>query len=242
MAGGARRCDRGGITISRKRFERVVQDQGYADFLITGAKTGEGCAELQAAIAKHIPWERLPWTATSGLFKTLKDAILKFTEEDAPLARLSELRQRLQLSLPEQTIDDAELRAVVGLMQSQGVVQMLGFGDLALFQPRWINLYASVVVRMAREQADEMGVVPERQVLDALLDYKGMERLGEADEKILLRAMVQTFLDRSLCIREETPFGNLLVFPSYFRRDNPDQPEHPNVNVFVTYNFSGPVV
>ena len=235
----AGRCDRGGITISDKRIERYVEEHGFADFLITGAKTGDGCAELQAAIAKHIPWERLPWTATSGLFKTLKDAILKFTEEDAPLARLSELRQRLQLSLPEETIDESDLRTVVGLMQSQGVVQMLGFGDFALFQPEWINRYASVVVRMAREHADEMGVVPEQCVLDGRLEYKGMERLGEADEKILLRAMVQTFLDRSLCIREETRKGNLLVFPSFFRRDKPDQPEHPNV--FVTYKFSGPL-
>jgi len=30
-------------------------------------------------------------------------------------------------------------------MQSQSVVQMRGFGDFALFHPRWINLYASVV-------------------------------------------------------------------------------------------------
>ena len=235
----AGRCDRGGITISRKRFERVVQEQGFADFLITGAKTGDGCKKLQKAIAKHIPWEHLPWTATSQLFKTLKDAILKFTEEDAPLARLSELRQRLQLSLPKENVDDSALRAVVGLMQSQGVVQMLGFGDFALFQPEWINRYASVVVRMAREHADEMGVVPEQQVLDGRLDYKGMQRLGGADEKILLRAMVQTFLDHSLCIREETPKGTMLVFPSYFRRDKPDLPEHPNV--FVTYQFSGPL-
>ena len=66
-----------------------------------------------------------------------------------------------------------------------------------------------------------------------------MERLGEVDETILLRAMVQTFLDRSLCIREETDKGTMLVFPSYFRRDKPDQPEHPNV--FVTYEFSGPL-
>jgi len=267
----AGRCDRGGITISQKRFEDFVQEHGFADFLITGAKIGDGCEELKTAVTRHIPWERLPWTATSRLFKTLKDAILKFTEQDAPLARLSELRQRLQLSLPKETIDDADLRAVVGLMQGQGVVQMLGFGDFALLQPEWINRYASVVVRMAREHADEMGVVPEQQVLDGRLDYKDMKRpserqgasrrseaetdptepaasalrlteatrLAEADEKILLRAMVQTLLDRSLCIREQTTKGTMLVFPSYFRRDKPDQPEHPHV--FVTYEFSGPL-
>jgi hypothetical protein len=31
----------------------------------------------------------------------------------------------------------------------------------------------------------------------------------------------------------------MLVFPSYFRRDKPDPPEHPNV--FVTYGFAGPL-
>jgi len=284
----AGRCDRGGITVSRKRFEDFVQEHGFADFLFTGAKIGEGCEELKTAVTRHIPWERLPWTATSRLFKTLKDAILKFTDAPrvvgrspdrstdsteglkssegrrpsvghvggsgdppttgpttmappttAPLARLSELRQRLQLSLPKETIDDADLRAVVGLMQGQGVVQVLGFGDFVLLQPEWINRYASVVVRMAREHADEMGVVAEQQVLDGRLDYKDMHRLDEADEKILLRAMVQTLLDRSLCIREQTTKGTMLVFPSYFRRDKPDQPEHPNV--FVTYEFSGPL-
>jgi WD40 repeat protein len=235
----AARCDRGGITISQKRFEEYVREHGFAGFLCTGAKTGEGCNELKEAIAKNIPWEHLPWTATSRLFKTLKDAILKLSEERAPLVRLPELRQRLQLMLSAENITEADLRAVVGLMQGQGVVQVLAFGDFLLLQPAWINRYASVVVRMAREHVDEMGVVLERQVLDGKLDYKGMERLAEADEKILLRAIVQTFLDRSLCLRQETPQGTMLVFPSYFRRDKPDQPEHPNV--FVTYNFSGPL-
>ncbi len=235
----AGRCDRGGITISEKRFDQFVKEHNFAGFLRTGAKTGDGCEELKAAIARHIPWDRLPWTATTRLFKTLKDAIIKLTEEDAPLVRFPELRQRLQLMLPMETIGEAELRAVVGLMQGQGVVQKLDFGDFVLLQPEQINRYASVVVRMAREHVDEMGTVPEQQVLDGRLDYKEMERLPEMDENILLLAMVQTFLDRSLCLREETPKGTMLVFPSYFRRDKPDLPAHPNV--FVTYGFSGPL-
>ncbi|MFC1719092.1 DUF4365 domain-containing protein, partial [Candidatus Poribacteria bacterium] len=233
------RCDRGGITISRERFEQFVKDHGFVGFLSTGAKTGDGCEELKAAIAKHIPWDKLPWTVTTRLFKTLKDAIIRLTEEDVPLVRMPELRQRLQLMLPDETIGEAELRAVVGLMQGQGVVQKLDFGDFVLLKPEQINCYASVVVRMAREHIDEIGTVPEQKVLDGRLDYKEMERLSEADEKIFLRAMVQTFLDRSLCLREETPKGTMLVFPSYFRRDKPDLPAHPNV--FVTYGFSGPL-
>ena len=223
----------------QKTFRGICNKHGFAGLWLTGAKTGDGCEDLKAAIAEHIPWDRLPWITTTRLFKSLKDALLKLKEEDTPLVRLPELRQRLQLLLPDETINAESLRTVVGLMQGQGVVQALDFGDFVLLQPEQINRYASVVVRMAREHVDEMGVVPEQQVLDGRLDYKDMIRLTEADEKILLRAMVQTFLDRALCLRETTPAGMMLVFPSYFRRDNPEVPEYPNV--FVTYGFAGPL-
>jgi len=235
----AGRCDRGGITISERRFDQFVREHNFAGFLRTGARTGEGCEELKAAIARHIPWERLPWTMATRLFRTLKDAIVKLTMEDSPLVRLPEMLQRLQLMLPGETIGQEELRTVVGLMQGQGVVHKLDYGELVLLQPEQINRYASVVVRMAREHVDEMGTVPEQQVLDGRLDYKDMKRLSESDEKILLPAMTQTFLDRSLCLREDTPKGTMLVFPSYFRRDKLDLPEHPNV--FITYGFAGPL-
>ncbi len=235
----AGRCDRGGITISRKRFEEYCEQHGLRGLWMTGAKTGEGCAEVKAAIAAHIPWDRLPWTSTTRLFKALKDAILRLKEEEAPLIRLPELRRRLQMLLPGESVGADSVRAVVGLMQGQGMVQLLEFGDFVLLQPEQVNAYASVVVRMAREHVDEMGSVPEQQVLDGRLDYKEMKRLSEADELILLRAMVTTFLERALCLREETQKGTLLVFPSYFRRERPEQPGHPGV--FVTYGFAGPL-
>ena len=72
-----------------------------------------------------------------------------------------------------------------------------------LLQPQQINNYASAVVRSVRENVDEIGAVPERDVLEAQIDFKDMDRLGpsdddRADEKILLRAMQQTFLDREI--------------------------------------------
>jgi len=106
-------------------------------------------------------------------------------------------------------------------------------------QPEQINQYASIVVRMAREHIDEMGSVSEKQVLDGDLDFKDndFQRMGETDEKILLRTLVQTFLNRALCLREQTPNGTMLVFPYYFRRDKPDVPQHPHI--LVTYGFIG---
>jgi hypothetical protein len=56
------------------------------------------------------------------------------------------------------------------------------------------------------------------------------------DEELLLRALVQTLLDYSLCIRETEGGKTLLIFPSQYRRDR-DIPEHPEI--FVTYAFTG---
>jgi small GTP-binding protein len=233
----AGRCDRGGLTISQSRVDAYQRERGYSAFLNTSAQTGDGCEDLKTLIAQHIPWERLPWTATSRLFKTLKEAIIRIKSEGIVLTRVSELRQRLQLELRDEAIEEDKLRTVVGLLAGQGIIQKLDFGDFVLLQPEQVNNYASAVVRSARESTDEMGVVPERAVLEAQLDFKDMERLDEADEKILLRAMLQTFIDRSLCARVETGRGTQLVFPSYFKLDRPEITEYPNV--VVTYGFAG---
>ena len=233
----AGRCDRGGITVSQSQLEQYCRERGYSSYLDTSAKSGEGCEKLKQAIAGYIPWERLPWTASSKLFKWLKDAVIGIKEEGIVLVRISELRQRLQMESREQGGDEKDLRAVVGLLAGQGIVQKLDFGDFVLLQPEQINNYASAVIRCVRENIDEIGCISEREVLDADFDFKDMKRLEEADEKILLRAMLQTFLDRSLCLREETTRGAQLVFPSYFKKDRPDIPEHPNV--LVTYGFTG---
>ncbi len=81
------------------------------------------------------------------------------------LTRIAELRQRLQLEWGE-PVEEEALRAVVGLLAGQGIVQKLDFGDWVLLQPEQINNYASAVVRAARESPSELAEVPERDVLD----------------------------------------------------------------------------
>ena len=60
-----------------------------------------------------------------------------------------------------------------------------------------------------------------------MLDYQDMKRLRPDEERIVLRAMHQTLVDRGLCLREHTDEGPLLVFPSYFRRERPELEMHP---------------
>jgi DNA-directed RNA polymerase subunit RPC12/RpoP len=61
--------------------------------------------------------------------------------------------------------------------------------------------------------------------------------LAAGDEQIVLRAMQQTFVEHGLCLREPTDTGTVLVFPSYFRRERPEQAGHPAL--LVSYDLSG---
>jgi small GTP-binding protein len=242
----AARTDVGAVKVSGQKIERALAEYGFAGYLDTSAKTGAGCSDelnqgrpsaLKRLIAEHIPWEALPWTSTPELLRELKDAVLEIAEaEEVRLLRFPELLARLRAALPEQAFGEADARTAVTLLANHGLVKPLAFGDLVLLRPELLNGYASAVIRAARTHVDEIGCVREQDVFDKTIDFEGVERLPPADEDLLLRAMVQTFLDRSLCIAEETAEGRQLIFPSQYRRERPI-PGYPEV--FLSYTFSG---
>ena len=237
----AARCDRGGYVIGQRDIDAYLQRRGYVGHVNTAAKlpNDRGCVALKELIAKHIPWDRVLSTSTTVLFKALKDAVIEIKESGIVLIRVVELEQRLKLGWEGEPFEERDLRTVIGLLAGQGMIQPLDFGDFVLLQPEQINNYGSAVVRAARGSETELAELSEQNVLDAKIDFKDMERLRENDEKILLRAMLQTFFDRSLCLRVDTPEGVKLVFPAYFKQDKPEIPEQPQVK--VTYRFTGPV-
>lgn len=234
----AARIDVGGATITHDKIKRLCIERGFAEYFATSAKldSDKGCASLKQSLMRYIPWEELPWISTTKLFKGLKDAIVRLKDDDLTLARFSELRQRLQLTASDYQFKEEDLRAVIGLLAGQGIIKRLDFGDFILLQPEQLNNYAAAVIRAAREHVDGIGCIGEREVLEGQFDFRGMPRLRKADEEILLRAMAQSFLEQSLCIREETSFGVQLAFPSQFNREI-DIPTHPNI--FISYRFSG---
>ena len=184
----------------------------------------------------HIDWDSISLTSSPRIFKVLKDEIVRLREEGVRLLRMGELRQRLEMRRPGDSFTIEQLRTVVGLLHGPGVVRKLGFGDFVLLQPERISSYANAVVRSVRKHKDEIGAIDEDRVLAGDLDYQDMERLEE-EEEIVLRAMHQELLGRGICLREPTEHGQLLVFPSYFRRERPDLEDHPAV--VVTYRFAG---
>jgi GTPase SAR1 family protein len=238
--------DVGGMKIGNAKIERFRKQHGFANWLATSAKTGEQCSDtenggepstLKQMIADHIPWSTLPWTATPRLLGELKDAVMTMRDEtDIRLLRFPELAQRLEQAMPGERFGESDVRTAVTLLASHGLVRPLKFGDLVLLRPDLLNGYAGAIIRAARAHRDEIGSVSEADVYGPDFDFTGVERLNRPDEELLLRALVQTFLDHSLCIAEETPEGRHLVFPSQYRREK-DIPWEPDV--FVSYTFGG---
>ncbi len=238
--------DVGGMKIGNAKIERFREQHGFAGWLATSAKTGEKCSDtenggepskLKQMIADHIPWSTLPWTATPRLLAELKNAVMTIRDKtDIRLLRFSELTQRLEQALPGERFGEADVRTAVTLLANHGLARPLKFGDLVLLRPDLLNGYAGAIIRAARAHQDEIGCVSESDIYGPGFDFTGVDRLSRPDEELLLRAMVQTFLDHSLCIAEDTPQGRHLVFPSQYRREK-DIPWEPGV--FVSYTFSG---
>lgn len=238
--------DVGGMKLGKAKIERFLAEHGFAHWLDTSAKTGENCSDqinanepskLKRLIAESIPWDRLPWTSTPRLLAALKSALLKMRDTaDIRLLRFAELAQRLDQALPTESFGESEVRTAVTLLANHGLALPLKFGDLVLLQPELMNGYAGAIIRAARAHKDEIGCVVEADIYAPSFDFTGVDRLARPDEELLLRALIQTFLDNSLCIAEETPHGRQLVFPSQYRREKeiPWQPD-----VFVSYTFGG---
>jgi small GTP-binding protein len=233
----AGRCDRGGLTVSWESVEQFASDRRYQKFLKTSAKTGEGCQELREAIEKSIDWDSIPCTASPRIFKLLKEEIIRLSDEGFTLLRMSELKQQLEMRLPDDPFTYEELKAVVGLLAGPGHVWQLEFGQFVLLHPERINSYAAAVGRTVRSHLQQIGVIHESAMLAGQLNFGDIQRLPPREEAIVLRAMHQTLVDHGFCLTQETDAGPLLVFPSYFNRERRDQIDHPRI--FGTCRFSG---
>lgn len=222
LTGG--RCDRGGLRASLRSIGRFRRELSLSAFVETSARTGKGCMELLNAIEQSIEWESIPWTASPLAFRALKDTIVDLRKEGNVLLRLSELRQQIEMRLPDQEFSFEEMLTTIRLLASRGIIWQLDFGDFVLLQPEQINAYASAVIRTVNMHSGEQGRIAEERVLNADLDYENMTRLARTEEQIVLRVMHRFLLQQGICIRDFTDAGVMLVFPSCCKLDPPRLP------------------
>ena len=242
----AARIDVGGMKVSQTKIDRFLRDNDFGGYLETSAIRGDNCSDRQAdghtsrlkqMIANMVPWRDLPFTSTPETLAEIKNVVLDMTElDEIRLLRASELFQRLQQRQPGSALKPQLVRDAVNLLSNHGLVMPLKFGDLVLLRPDLLNGYSGSVINAARANKDEIGSVREEDLFGADFDFSKVNRLQRSDEQLLLRAMVQTFLEKSLCLREEIDGERHLVFPSQYRRERtfPADPD-----IFVSYTFSG---
>lgn len=235
----AGRCDVAGLRSSRAAIEAFARERGFAKFMETSAKTGMGCDELLQAIRENIAWNEMPYTSSPRLFRTLKQRILELRDEGRVLMRREELKQQIEMRLPDVTFSYSELHSAVALLAGPGLIWELEFGDFVLLQPEKVEAYAGALFRSLRSQRHDLGSIDEDSFVNGQLRYDGMRRLDGSEEQIVLQALYQMLLRRGLCLREMTDNGALLVFPSFFRGERPDILDHPPD--FITYRISGPL-
>jgi small GTP-binding protein len=237
----AGRVDRGGLVVSKESVHRFMAERGFeGDLHLTSAMTGQGCDELRAAIASAIDWDKLAVTSSPGLYRRMKEEILRLRDSGLVLLRLAELKQRMELALHNESFDLAQLETVVGLLAGPGMIGRVGFGGFILLRPEVLSRYAAALVRKARGHAQELGCIAERDLLAGRLDYQDFRRLPKDDEDVILRHLHETLISRAWCFRQvcDRDGTTNLTFPSYFRRERKDQPGHPSI--LVSYRLTGP--
>ncbi len=232
----AGRVDCGRPTVTPDDIKDFCKDYDFLDFFSTSAKTGKGVHQLRSTISCTIPWDNLPVTSSPVLWRKMREYLHERRMSTDVLTQRRDLFQSFRDRNEKEGFQDAEFETVIGHAQAQGLVWRLSFGDFILMKPELLNDYASAIIHAARDHPEGLGCVTERDVLDAKIDLKNVQRLNDpATEQSLLHAVVELLIDREIAIRE----GEYLVFPSKFNRKRPEYPKPPLRE--VAYRFEGPV-
>ena len=236
----AARSDRGAPAVSKKRIREVVKRLGFAGYIETSAKLGDGIDELSKAIQDAIQWDELPFVTTPQVFARIKRFLIEQKEAGRVLSSRDDLLAEYQAENPDDEDAEAAFDTCLGLLQASGLVRRLSFADLVLLQPEMLDNYCAWMAFAARDEPDGLGHIPEKKALDA--DFKMDDTLRIEDramEPSMLLATIQEAVGRGIAYRQPTGKGEMLVFPSELKRDLPNYPGERTLA--VAFQFDGPV-
>jgi WD40 repeat protein len=238
------RIDVGRIGVSAERLESLKQKLGFDSYFETSAKEGWGIPELATAIRKSIDWKSVPVVSSNELFDSIREFLLAEKGSGRLLSSIDDL-YRAYLSYDRYASKDEDLRAqfetCIGRMESRGLIQSLGFGNLILLQPELRDSYAAAMANAAKDEPDGLGSIKEDKARAGEFRMPSSERIKDTEqEKLLLISTVEDLLRHEIALREQSADGSYLVFPSQLTRENPDLPDPDGKSVVFT--FEGPVL
>src|ERR1019366_3254599 len=184
--------DRGYPTITHDELEGFRRKNGFAAFVETSSKTGEGIDDLRRELEAAIPWGELPATAPPELWDEFREFVMRPRSLRAALLKLSQLREIFRSEYSGHIFTDADFNQAVEQAQEQRLIRQLSFGDLVLLSTELLDGYASAIVRAARKTA--VGCVSKEDVLNGRIDFEDLERLHPELERPLLNTVLEPFI------------------------------------------------
>jgi GTPase SAR1 family protein len=247
----AARTDRGGINVSDRRIQELMDRFGLAAYFRTSAKERTETDLLRSRFLAEIDWSRIAKVTSTTLFAAVKKFVME-QRSNILLTPIDELGRLFQAEVPSgvelltgpQTTSPADLTSVfegcIARLESAGLVKRLKFGDYVLLQPELLDAYAGAMVNAARDEPDGLGSILETKVVGVDFPFPASERVRDRlQEQLLVLATLEELLLHELVLREPTKEGVQLVFPSAYRRDLPTS-ELPKGDG-VVFRFAGPV-
>ena len=256
----AARIDVGGLPASLERINAFAQEHGFTDVFQTSAKTGDGCAELLAAIKKAIPWDDLPVVSSSEVLADLREFIARLKHEKEPpikavqrygkvppLLSIAEL-QRLYTEETKQKISLEDFIAYLRRLEDSDEIDLLVFDstgqaprpeDNVLLDPTRVDAYASALLVAAKDEPDGPGHLLESRVREGNFKLEKSERLSTKKyEKHVLWYVMESLFERDLALREKIKGKNYVVFPAQCTSSM----KFPGAAIFgVALGMTGPV-
>ncbi|MCP4349845.1 MAG: TIR domain-containing protein [Desulfobacterales bacterium] len=233
------RCDVSFVTVDRQQIFNTLAQYGMDQYFETSAKNDEGVESLLQYLFQSIPWDKLPRITTPLLFQIIREFFLERKKKGDAFISMDVIQHEVEQRYSELKADQTEIDTVITLLQARGLVYRLeprADMTLVLMNPKLINQYASSIIQAARNDPSGIGVVAERYVLIGNISFSGFERLPQDQEKVVLEAITELFIQHDLCFREM----GFLVFPSLINISQPD-PLEETPHTEVAYKFSGSI-
>jgi WD40 repeat protein len=230
---------RGQSSFSYERMQEVAQELGCAGCFEINPRDGRQLAELRRALHSSIAWDDLPVVCSSRLLRDLRTYLI-----DEKRARRLLSRSDLVFDLLQRTYkhkEDEDLHALFDValerLEAEGLLGRLHGGNLVLFQPEILDIYAAALCNTVRSLSDGSGSIAEESVLSGGVMLPSGKRLRDAtQEHLLLCALVEDLLRREFIFREEPT----LVFPSQAIREPVDLPEVKRKRLIFSFEGSVP--
>jgi small GTP-binding protein len=225
------RTDVANLAVSKEELQALAEEVGIpaSHIIETSAQNGRGVSELRNKIHQIINWQQQPKVSSTDLFQSIR-AFLIHESRRQNLLSMKELYQRFSESQfarnYNQVVDLPDhFRTCIRLLESQNLIRRFRFGKRVLLRPELLDSYAAAISFAALTQEQGIGTVDLDSVLNGELIMKPDEQLREPiEERLMLIETVRDLIKQEIALRQETPNGTFMVFPTQFTRELREMP------------------